>query len=414
MLECFSMCLTVFVVFQNPPSSRVSPVPSPPLPSSPSLQQQMINTDLHTTNLNQQLQRLHLQQTQYTTTPPPTSFAMLSQKRNSPPNIVPYLTHSKSGELVSPSFHFRQNFPQTHSRSSSPPGPGQNLQMIKEDSLDTPTEHSDKEKAPPSMSSPTHSPVEKRPTPQISITDTCGHVTPMPASEEEDMETEGSHDDQGEGPDSSSTECQNSSHTRTMNNWNTYPFSLQYAGLDLSTIPDEQPNVHPPIEGPSYSFPLYRASPVINFNNPHSFQTYQSQPLRDTFASTNALIKSEHFKSDLSESREKQMERSSSLDDVDKKNFRNGLSNSFSSLDYTSKRTMSDLLEEIKRALDRRSAELVYERLENRFRLQSQMVQMEMEIYPGISERGLKIRKIDGDAFQYRRLCSELIKCIDL
>lgn len=85
------------------------------------------------------------------------------------------------------------------------------------------------------------------------------------------------------------------------------------------------------------------------------------------------------------------------------------------SLSLTSKRTMSEILKEIKQTLDHRSPNVVYQFAENRFRLEnSGGVQMEMEVYPGVTERGLRIRKLAGDTWQYNRLCNEIITGMNL
>ena len=83
-------------------------------------------------------------------------------------------------------------------------------------------------------------------------------------------------------------------------------------------------------------------------------------------------------------------------------------------LSLSSKRTTSQILKEIKRALDNRSQELAYEHSENLFRLENAEVQMEMEVRQGIGESGVVIRKVAGDTIHYNRLCKELLACMNL
>ena len=85
------------------------------------------------------------------------------------------------------------------------------------------------------------------------------------------------------------------------------------------------------------------------------------------------------------------------------------------SLSLTSKRTMSEILKEIKRTLDDRGPGVVYQHSDNRFRLENDGgVQMEMEVCPGVAERGVRIRKLAGDSSQYKRLCNEIIAGMNL
>jgi hypothetical protein len=83
-------------------------------------------------------------------------------------------------------------------------------------------------------------------------------------------------------------------------------------------------------------------------------------------------------------------------------------------LSVSSKRTMSDLVRRIKLTLDDHQPQLIYEHENNRFRLDHFGVQLEMEVCQGIAERGVRIRKLAGDPFQYNCLCSELLTCLNL
>ncbi|XP_006812753.1 LOW QUALITY PROTEIN: serine/threonine-protein kinase SIK3-like [Saccoglossus kowalevskii] len=77
---------------------------------------------------------------------------------------------------------------------------------------------------------------------------------------------------------------------------------------------------------------------------------------------------------------------------------------------------LPEVVQEIKRTLDNQGPGLKYENLANKFSLENQGVRMELEIcqVPGLSVNGLRLRKIAGDTWQYRRLCNELLAGMDL
>ncbi|XP_021371632.1 serine/threonine-protein kinase SIK3-like isoform X1 [Mizuhopecten yessoensis] len=163
-----------------------SPVPSPPLaPASPSFARHTpTTTDSQSATLYQHLQRLHLhQQIQNSQQPyqhmsPPTCLPM--QRTDSPPQNFSQLY---------------QNFSQPHQRNSPPPNVTnfQNLQMIKEDSQDLP-DQSPSEDGEVSMqvgesdlASQERKHRQFSGKPQISITDTTGHVTDVTSEGENEM-----------------------------------------------------------------------------------------------------------------------------------------------------------------------------------------------------------------------------------
>lgn len=79
------------------------------------------------------------------------------------------------------------------------------------------------------------------------------------------------------------------------------------------------------------------------------------------------------------------------------------------------KRTMSDILSEIKNVLDRK--QLIYQQAEdNRLLLENTHMQMELQLLPahGITENRLKFRRISGDSGSYKQLCHELLTGINL
>ncbi|XP_030833605.1 uncharacterized protein LOC593886 isoform X2 [Strongylocentrotus purpuratus] len=86
------------------------------------------------------------------------------------------------------------------------------------------------------------------------------------------------------------------------------------------------------------------------------------------------------------------------------------------SFSMTTCKDLNEIVNEIRRTLDRRQPDLVYTNNENMFELQQYGVEMEMEVcrVPGLALNGLKLRKIAGDASQYKELCSEILQTMKL
>ncbi|XP_074652388.1 serine/threonine-protein kinase SIK3-like isoform X2 [Tubulanus polymorphus] len=83
------------------------------------------------------------------------------------------------------------------------------------------------------------------------------------------------------------------------------------------------------------------------------------------------------------------------------------------SVNLTSSKNVDDILIEVKRTLDQRRE--AYERTENVFRLESRSgVRLEIEICRGTAVNGLRFRKLSGDTCQYKKLCNDLITCLNL
>lgn len=78
-------------------------------------------------------------------------------------------------------------------------------------------------------------------------------------------------------------------------------------------------------------------------------------------------------------------------------------------------RTVDDVLQAIKDALDSQCPEVVYECLEKRFRLKQADLQMEVEVRDGEGEipPGLHVRKLSGDHTHYAALCKHLLSCVN-
>ena len=86
------------------------------------------------------------------------------------------------------------------------------------------------------------------------------------------------------------------------------------------------------------------------------------------------------------------------------------------SFSMTTCKELDEIVAEIRKALDRKQPELVYQNNDNMFELQQNGVEMEMEVcrVPGLRLNGLKLRKIAGDSGQYKELCSDILKTMNL
>lgn len=87
------------------------------------------------------------------------------------------------------------------------------------------------------------------------------------------------------------------------------------------------------------------------------------------------------------------------------------------SFSMTTCKALCEIVTEIRRMLDSRQPALIYNNQENVFALQQNGVMMEMEVcqVPGLPAlNGLKLRKIAGDTGQYKELCQDMLKAINL
>lgn len=85
------------------------------------------------------------------------------------------------------------------------------------------------------------------------------------------------------------------------------------------------------------------------------------------------------------------------------------------SIHLTTSKAIAEICKEIKRTLDDRAPSLVYRHSNNSFVLQYCGVQIEVEVRPvSICTNGVWLRRLDGDCYQYKKLCYELLSCLQL
>ncbi|CAC5357451.1 unnamed protein product [Mytilus coruscus] len=399
-LHRFHQSLQVLFVTQGS-AIQHSPIPSPPLvPGSPSFQRH----NQPSQELYQHLQRLHLQN------PIRNSPPSGNQRTDSPPQSYNQLF---------------QVFPQPHQRSSPPPNLAnfQNLQSIREDSQD----HADES---PRCESEDEMQVQDNicdkkqqkftQKPQISITDTHGHVTDVTSDSDPSMEDSDSH-----------TETSHSSPERQFTTTTTHSSQHQPYTTTQSRSHQQATTVH--------STPAQQASDQRTGH----YQTFQqSVPLNcrvfGNIVNTNlANIPAEEPVWDNTQiAYLQQLQHSPYIDansfvQFQMNQFYNGdlvhrlhsqepSIKSNSNINLTSTRTVEDIQLEIKRILLKRERviererERVYQCSDTVFKVENSDVELELEVCEGVTYNGLQVRRISGDKGQYTQLCEELLSGINL
>ena len=85
------------------------------------------------------------------------------------------------------------------------------------------------------------------------------------------------------------------------------------------------------------------------------------------------------------------------------------------SVNMTSNKCIPDIISEIRRSLDLRSANIAYEQSDQTFTLQQGGVCAEIEVCPLQGNlNGLRLRRVSGDPWQYKRLCNEVLTGMNL
>ncbi|XP_067679924.1 serine/threonine-protein kinase SIK3-like [Haliotis asinina] len=439
-----------------------SPVPSPPLPASPSFQRQQVTSDVLPGNLYQHLQRLHLQQIQ-------TSSASSPFSRTSPPTLSSVLPPSQRSESPTQNYtHLLQNYPQSHQRSSSPPN-FQNLHMIREDAGDAAepmrTEEEDMFVDTTASSEKNAQEVRHRQfagKPQISITDTQGHVTDVTNEDDERVlertnvpktvasGASGVSSGVGASPLQStmtSDPIQTGHHPRQPGSPN-FPLYLfnNYVNTNLAGI---QPPLFPPDDAAAEMGMVNLCNSQFILNSTRLHRSNQSRfrrhhtlhDARDPFfqyslqntplINTDSIPRGHSFDQADLQSRtvldlspqHTHITHSHSQEKVVSSPI-NGCyftSPSPSSLDSSKvvininrdlHKSMDDVFSAIKNMLDTRCPDVDYHCSQNLFRLQNADVQVELEICDG-DVPGVQVRKLSGDSLQYSRLCHDLLSCMN-
>ena len=86
-------------------------------------------------------------------------------------------------------------------------------------------------------------------------------------------------------------------------------------------------------------------------------------------------------------------------------------------MNMISHKSLRSILDEVRNTLDNRSASLLYEQTDFLFTLQNGEVQMQIEVCQSPIDsavNGLRLRRLDGDTWEYKRLCNELLSGMNL
>lgn len=423
------------LLHRRPASMSASSIPSPPItPTSPVFQHRSPSSpdSQSGANLYQHLQRLHLtQQIRGSTSPtfrrssPPNLASLGQQGCESPPQSYPNLL---------------QNIPPGHHRSSPPPN-FQNLQIIKEDSLDL--DKSSQSESEEDMlvqengeNADATSASQRAFTskPQISITDTHGHVTAV--TSDGDSESE-----KGDNSDSASV-SPNSPSSIPMGIPFNYNSSLPYGNhcyTNLANIPRETTTTCGPTQD------LCNTSSNVNcLSHQQQFYLQTLQSIQNTTNLPNVGVtnytgkfSAQHSQSSSPGSWEINSEGMYGKTASDwlistsnsQSSGRTDLNGSASSLqmggeceltmvgsyvNVSSKRSVEDILNDIRKILEQSGPQIAYKCSENRFQLANSDVSMEVEVCEGVDASRLQVRRISGDQTCYQQLCQELLAGINI
>lgn len=382
------------------PAIQHSPIPSPPLvPGSPNFQRH----NQPSQELYQHLQRLHLQNPNRNS--PPAG----NQRTDSPPQSYNQLY---------------QVFSQSHQRSSPPPNLAnfQNLQSIREDSQD----HADES---PRCESEDEMQVQENicdkkqqkftQKPQISITDTHGHVTDVtsdsdPSMEDSDSHTERSHSSPDQQfPATPSTTVHSSQHE-------SYTTAHSLSGSQHSTVNSTQRQ-----QAPEHYQTFQQSVPLDyhvfgNIVNTHLARIPPGESVWDStpLAYLQQLQHSPYI--DTNNIVQFQMNQIYNGDLVQRLHSQGPTVKSNSNINLTSTRTVEHIQLELKRILlerervIEREQERVYQCSDTVFKVENSDVELELEVCEGVTHNGLQVRRISGDKGQYTQLCQEILSDIDL
>ncbi|XP_071177063.1 serine/threonine-protein kinase SIK3-like isoform X2 [Mytilus edulis] len=395
-------------------SIQHSPIPSPPLvPGSPSFQRH----NQPSQELYQHLQRLHLQ----------------NPNRNSPPSA-----NQRTADSPPQSYNqLFQVFPQpAHQRSSPPPNLAnfQNLQSIREDSQD----HADES---PQCESEDEMQVQDNicdkkqqkftQKPQISITDTQGHVTDVTSDSDPSMEDSDSHTDTShsspEGQFTTTTTCSSqhqpytTQHSSQHQPYTTTQSRSHQQATTVHSTPAQQAS-----DQRTGHYQTFQQSVPLNCRvfgnivNTNLANIPATEPVWDNtqIAYLQQLQHSPYI--DANNFVQFQMNQFYNGDLVHRLHSQEPSIKSNSNINLTSTRTVEDIQLEIKRILLKRERviererERVYQCSDTVYKVENSDVELELEVCEGVTYNGLQVRRISGDKGQYTQLCEELLSGINL
>ncbi|WAR05363.1 SIK3-like protein [Mya arenaria] len=396
----------------SPFGAAVSPFGAP---GSPVFQQRSpASPDGGSGQLYQHLQRLQLTQ-QIRRAGSPTF------RRSSPPNLA----QLSSSENTPQSFpNILQNMGQGHQRSSPPPN-FQNLQMIKEDSLDLDkSSQSDSEeemvvqdigdnKLPANA---TQQPAFGK-KPQISITDTQGHVTAVTSDGDSESEKGDNSNSAMVSPSSPISLPLSSS---VAFNYNFAPQYGTYMHSNIANIPTETKVTVCPQS--------YYQTSNKNWYNPEEAYLQKLHGLHDstdnrslTNYNAQSAISSSPGSWEISNEGIVGLYRASSQSDDSSGHSQSlGVGGGYeltkvgSYVNVSSKRSVEDILNEIRKILEQSGPQIAYKCSDNCFRLANSDVAMEVEVCEGVDASRLQVRRISGDKGTYQQMCQELLAGINI
>ena len=83
-------------------------------------------------------------------------------------------------------------------------------------------------------------------------------------------------------------------------------------------------------------------------------------------------------------------------------------------MNMCSRKSLRSILDEVRNTLDNRSSSLFYNQSDLLFTLKEGEVQMQIEVCQSPAMNGLRLRRLGGDTWEYKRLCTELLSGMNL
>lgn len=255
--------------------------------------------------------------------------------------------------------------------------------------------------------------------PQISITDTHGHVT---AVNSDGDETEGMEESdiqlQPKTSGSFSTFQDQVSKSVSQNSFQHYSHQKSLATFSTVVYNSNLANIPPYLSGKTLYWDISQSElPFSSYNWPNAQIDHQKHNAMDLIHSQQGFQydqkhsrMKDHTLSQSNAEKAIDLSQSNQLGQSDEVNIQKVNSN----INLASTRTVEDILSELKRILQIGNKGRVVQFSENLFRLENSDVQMELEVCQGDSYNGLQVRRISGDKGHYRQLCHDLLSGINL